>query len=108
MFDEYSTDNLTKKQYMMVLGIQAVLEDINEEICDYCIGSEDEDASLLDKLRCEIACDTLTELKDKIEGHMFDLVVSMTDENVCKIMSGSRKKAEKRFGKKFVREVLDE
>lgn len=108
MFDTYSTDNLTKQQYAMVIGIQAVIDDIEEDICDYCIGSEDEDTTVIDKLRCEIACDVLTELKDKVEGHMFDLLVSMTDENAIKVMSMSRKKAEKKFGKSFVSEVLDE
>lgn len=108
MFDTYSTDNLTKQQYAMVIGIQAVIDDIEEDICDYCIGSEDEDTTVIDKLRCEIACDVLTELKDKVEGHMFDLLVSMTDENAIKVMSMPRKKAEKKFGKSFVSEVLDE
>lgn len=102
---EYSTDDLTKKQYAMVLGIQAVLDDIEAVECDYIV---DEDASVMDKLKCEVAQEVLSELKDHVENNMCELIVSMVDENVCKILSMSRIKAEKKFGKRFVSEVLDE
>lgn len=102
---EYSTDDLTKKQYAMVLGIQAVLDDIEAVECDYIV---DEDATTLDKLKCEIAQEVLSELHDHVESNMCDLIVSMVDENVCKILSMDRAKAEKKFGKRFVSEVLDE
>lgn len=102
---EYSTEDLTKRQYAMVMGIQAVLDDIEAVECDYIV---DEDASVIDKLKCEVAQEVLSELKDHVEDNMCDLIVSMVDENVCKILSMSRSKAEKKFGKRFVREVLDD
>lgn len=102
---EYSTDDLTKKQYAMVLGIQAALEDVEAEKCDYVI---DEDATVLDKLRCEIAQEVLSELYDRIERNMIHCIVAMCDENAAKVMDMSRKKAEKKYGKRFVSEVLDE
>ena len=102
---EYSTDDLTNRQYAMVMGVQAVLNDIEAVECDYVV---DEDASVLDKLKCEIAQEVLSELHDRVESNMCDLIVSMVDENVCKILSMDRAKAEKKFGKRFVSEVLDE
>lgn len=104
-FTEYSTDDLTKGQYTFIQGIQAALEDVEAEKCDYVI---DEDATVLDKLRCEIAQEVLSELYDRIERNMIHCIVAMCDENAAKVMDMSRKKAEKKFGKKFVSEVLDE
>lgn len=102
---EYSTDDLTKKQYAMVMGIQAVLDDIDAVACDYVI---DEDASVMDKLKCEVAQEVLSELHDHVENNMCELIISMVDENACKVMTMSRAKAEKKFGNRFVSEVLDE
>lgn len=102
---EYSTDDLTKKQYAMVMGIQAVLDDIEAFACDYVI---DEDASVMDKLKCEVAQEVLSELHEHVESNLCDTIISMVDENVCKILSMSRSKAEKKFGERFVSEVLDE
>ena len=104
-FTEYSTDDLTKRQYTFIQGIQAALEDVEAEKCDYVI---DEDATVLDKLRCEIAQEVLSELYDRIERNMIHCIVAMCDENAAKVMDMSRKKAEKKYGKKFVSEVLDE
>lgn len=107
-YDEYSTDDLTKKQQEFINGIAAALDDINDLMCEKCEETECDDSTLIERMRAEIACETLAELKETIESHMCGMIVAMVDENVAKVLDMPRKKAEKKYGKRFVREVLDE
>lgn len=107
-YEDYSTDDLTKKQYEFISGIMAVIDDINDAICEHCDTQNAEDSTISDRLRAEIVCEALAELKERVENNMCNAVVAMVDENVANILDMPRKKAEKKYGKRLVREVLDE
>lgn len=98
----YSYDDLTKSQRHFVDGMIAMREEVESGCCYVADESDD----TLERIRAEVEGDVREKIVMDMDSSIADAIVSFSDRNSCAVEQMSRKAAEKKFGKRFVEEVL--
>lgn len=97
----YRYSDLTKSQKTFVDGMIAM----HDEVERAGLNVIDAD-NTLDKIREEIADEVRSEVKEHLASQIRGAIISFGDHNACKAERMPRAKAEKVYGKAFVKEVL--
>lgn len=99
----YGYNDLTKSQRAFIDGMIAIREEVSEFETEESFRANE---SIIARMKSEVAAEAIDELDDHIIHLISDTIISMVDENIVEIEDLPRKAAEKKFGKRLVREVL--
>lgn len=98
--DGYSYDDLTKNQKLYVDGMIAAKDQL--EYVSYI----DMPEGILEKLQDEISQEVIELASEELTSLIAETIISFTDQNAEAVCEMPRKLAEKKYGKRFVAEVL--